>query len=80
MQQDSICKCCGKEETAPVWQEIMIYHDFDATGQEIDPIATGTYDIIGFKDHCPSCAEAIRVAEAQKREQEWYSNKSDLPF
>ena len=73
MQDNTLCLCCFEEETAPVWKEIVIYHDFDSTGQEIDPIATGSYDLVGFEEYCSKC----KIEFAKQRDA---ANDDDLPF
>jgi hypothetical protein len=76
--EDSICLCCMQEETNIVMKPVVIYHDFDATGQEYDPIATDNYEIVGFEDYCPKCkADAERQRDAEL----WAASFPDgLPF
>jgi len=75
MQNESTCKCCGAE-VAPIWTvtDKFIYNDFDATGQEVDPIWCGEeYDIVGFPEFCEGCEDYISVINDD-------DNGDDLPF
>jgi hypothetical protein len=65
--EDTICLRCKQEETSPVWKAEVIYHDFDETGQEFDPIVTDNYDIVGFEDHCHKCKREIEREEWNAR-------------
>jgi hypothetical protein len=72
MQQQDLCQRCLQEPTQPIWKSVYINHDFDATGQEFDPIWVG-YDIAGFELHCPTCN--YELYELRKAEKE----ADDLP-
>ncbi len=71
--ENTTCKCCGVE-LSPICEVTpkFIYNDFDATGQEVDPIYCGEeWEIIGFTDYCTMCTIADTVVE---------TDKDDLPF
>lgn len=76
--ESSICLCCMQEETAPVWKPVTIYHDFDETGQEYDPIVTDNYEIVGFEDYCAQCNTEY---QKQRDAERWAASFPDgLPF
>jgi hypothetical protein len=80
MQQDpdSLCQCCKERVTDMIMKPVVIYHDFDQTGQEYDPIVTDNYEIVGFEDYCPKCkAEDQKQRDAER----WAASFPDgLPF
>jgi hypothetical protein len=80
MQQDpdSLCLCCKERRTDMIMKPVVIYHDFDQTGQEYDPIVTDNYEIVGFEDYCPKCKAD---AEQQRDAELWAASFPDgLPF
>jgi hypothetical protein len=72
MQQNDLCQRCFEQHTAPIWKPVYIYHDFDATGQEFDPICTDNYDLAGFELHCDDCKRQLELQAI--------SEADDLPF
>ena len=74
MQENCLCQRCHEEEIAPIWKAVYIYHDFDATGQEFDPIHTDTYDIVGFELYCTKCNYEYYILRKAEEESD------ELPF